>query len=420
MSVPSHPPATVLDNPLHALLDREVLANPYPLFERWREQGPMWTSDGSLLLSDHASCLAVLKSHPTMGSDTFNAPGMRELFGDRGDEPVLNSIFFMDDPGHGRQRNLVSKAFTPRITARFEPWIREIVDELLRDCLADGEFDGVQDLAAVLSLRVIATLLGIPREDIPMLREWSSDMALSTELPTLVASFHSTAMFDREELVRIIRTTTELHGYFANLIHKRRRNPGEDLISSLISTQENGRGLSRREVTNVVVTVFTAAHESTTNLITNGLLAMSRHPEQFQLLRQNPAIVGDVVGEALRYDCPIMLTGRVALRSDRINGIDIPEGSVVTLVLASGNRDERVHPKADRFIADRKPAVMNLAFGAGAHFCLGSSLARLEAEIVFGELARRLRGFHVHEDSLSYRRHVVVRGLDTERITFQL
>lgn len=421
MSAPStRQPVTVADNPLYALLDRDVLANPYPLFEQWRSEGPMWTKDGSLLITDHENCMAVLKNHATMGSDTFNAPGMRELFGDRGDEPVLNSIFFMDDPHHGRQRNLVTKAFTPRITARFEPWIREIVDELLDQCLADGEFDAVRDLAAVLSLRVIATLLGIPIDDIPMLREWSSDMALSTELPTLVASFHSTAMFGRDELVRIIRTTTELHGYFANLIHKRRRDPGEDLISSLLATQAGGQRLSRREVTNTVVTVFTAAHESTTNLISNGLLAMSRNPEQFHRLRADPSLTGDVVSEALRYDCPIMLTGRVALESTRINGIDIAEGSVVTLVLAAGNRDEQVHPRAGEFLVDRKTTAMNLAFGAGAHYCLGSSLARLEAEIVFGELARRVRDFHVHEDSLNYRRHVVVRGLDTERITVHL
>lgn len=406
------------DNPLYRLLEPETLADPYPLLAKWRESGPIETEDGSLIISDYATCMAILRDHAAMGNDTLASPAMRKVFPEATEEPVLNSIFFLDDPAHGRQRRLVTKAFTPRITARYEPWITGIVAELFAKFIADGEFDGVEDLATALSLGVIAKLLDIPAEDIPLLRAWSSDMALSTELPTLVASFHNAEVFTRDELIRLTQTSTTVHTYFADLIFKRRKNLGEDLISSLIRTEHEGRKLSRREITNTVATVFIAAHESTTNLITNGLLALSRHPGQLELLRQDPSLAIDCVDESLRYDCPILLIGRVALEGKRVNGIDIDKDTIVTLVIGSGNRDEREFPQADEFRIQRRSKSMGLAFGVGAHYCLGNSLAKLEAQIVFRTVAERLREFHVHEDSLSYRRHVVVRGLDTQRITF--
>jgi cytochrome P450 len=403
-------------NPLWELFDPVTLAEPYPTLARWRETGPMATPEGSLILSDYATCHAALRDSVALGNDTLASPAMAEVL-PTAEEPVLNSIFFLDNPAHGRQRRLVTRAFTPRITSRFEPWIREIVDGLFAEFLERGEFDGAEDLATRLSLEVIARLLGVPTEDIPMLRTWSSDMALIVELPTLIASFRSAEAFTHDELVRLVESGTEVHAYFADLIHKRRKDLGEDLISNLIRSEEDGRRLTRREVTNVVATVFIAAHESTTNLITNGLLAFSRHQDQLDLLRADPSLAPAAVEEVLRYDGPIVLLGRVAKESKQVNGVDIEKDTVVIPVISAANRDAEKFDDPDSFRIDRATSA-GLAFGAGAHYCLGNSLARVEAEVVFQEVAARLRDFHVDEDSLAYRRHVVVRGMERQRVLF--
>ncbi|MFC4533181.1 cytochrome P450 [Sphaerisporangium dianthi] len=359
----------------------------------------------------------------------------------------------MDPPDHGRQRRLVSKAFTPRITARYEPWIRGIVDDLL-DGLQDGphdghglqdgphdghglqdgphdghglqdgphdgraaagpgeygSFDAVRDFAAKLSMRTIGELMDIPAGDLDMLKEWSDELALATEVPTLVAAFRSLDVFSPEELAGFGRASVAIHAYFADLIHKRRTHPGEDLISSLIQAEDQGRTLARHEVTNVLATLFAAAHESVTNLVANGLLALSRNPGQLAALREDPSIAPLLVDEVLRYDAPVQLTARVALGPTRLGPAAVEPGAIVILLLAAAGRDEAAYPRAGDFLAGRRAKGIGLAFGAGAHYCIGSSLARLEAAIAFTAIAERLTAFEVEEESLAYRRHVVVRG----------
>lgn len=204
-----------------------------------------------------------------------------------------------------------------------------------------------------------------------------------------------------------------IHAYFADLIHKRRKKPGEDLISSLIQTEEEGHSLTRHEVTNVLLNLFAAAHESVTNLISSGMLILSRYPDQLSLLRDDPSIAPLLVEEVLRYDAPVHVTARVALSSTCVGEIDVEPGTIVILLLAAGNRDEAEFPQADRFQGNRKTKGIGLAFGAGPHFCLGASLAKLEAEIALKAFAERLTDFTVDEDSLTYRPHVVARGLQS-------
>ncbi|XVQ90287.1 cytochrome P450 [Microbispora siamensis] len=321
----------------------------------------------------------------------------------------------MDPPDHGRQRRLVSKAFTPRITARYEPWIRGIVEDLLpaeagSGSGGQGSFDAVRDFAGRLSMRTICELMDIPSGDVNMLKDWSDELALATEVPTLVAAFRTWEVFSPEELAGFGRASVAIHAYFADLIHKRRRHPGDDLISSLIRTEDQGHTLVRHEVTNVLATLFAAAHESVTNLVSNGLLALSRNPGQFAALRDDPSLAPRLVEEVLRYDAPVQLTARVALAPTRLGPAAVEPGTIVILLLAAAGRDDAAYPDAGRFLADRSAGGMGLSFGAGAHYCIGSSLARLEAAIAFTGVARRLTGFEVEEESLAYRRHVVVRG----------
>jgi cytochrome P450 len=413
------PPDTYRDNPLYELFDPAVRADPYPLLDRWRDEGPIRTGDGSVIVGDYASCMGLIKD-PKMGNDTLGAPELKKLFPIDRTQQVLDSIFFLDEPDHGRQRALISKAFTPRITARYEPWIRAIVDDLFAQFIDRGTFDAVTEFSNCLSLRVIGELLGVPPDDIELLRQWSDDLALATELPTVMAALRSSDAYTDDDMAAINRATLAMHTYFADLIHKRRRQPADDLISNLIHSEDNGRRLTRQEVTNVVATLFTAAHESTTNLLSNALLALSRHPDQFALLQRDPDIAPLAVNEVLRYDCPVQLIARLAL-ADTVtaSGAEIPAESVVVLLLAAGNRDEAEFPGADRFVADRSTKSMGLAFGAGKHYCLGAPLARLEAQIALQNVATRLRDLTVDEDTLTYRRHVVVRGPETMTVHFQ-
>lgn len=354
-----------------------------------------------------------------MGNDTLASPELRDLVPNSGPQQVLDSVFFMDGADHGRLRRLISKAFTPRITAKYEPWIQSIVDDLFGDFIDKGSFDGVRDFSNLLSIRIICELLNIPMTDVEMLKEWSDDLALATELPTLVAGFRRLDLLSADELARVDRTCAAMHAYFADLIYKRRKNPGDDLVSSLIQTEDRGQKLARHEVTDVLVTLFAAAHESVTNLISNGLLALYRHPDQLRLFRADHSLGPSLVEEVLRYDAPVQLTARVALSPSKVGELEVEAGTVVILLLAAANRDEAEFPEADRFKVDRQTISKQLSFGGGPHFCIGSSLTRLEAEIAFRAVAERLGEFEVDEDSLVYRRHVVVRGLQSMTVRFR-
>ncbi|WP_406190998.1 MULTISPECIES: cytochrome P450 [unclassified Streptomyces] len=398
-------------NPLHALLDPQVRPDPYGIHAELRESSPLRVDEGLVIVGDYRSCLAAMRN-PALGSDTLKSSWLKGVL-PQSEAPVLDSIFFMDPPDHPRKRRLISKAFTPRITARYEPWIQGLVDGAISEIADKDSFDGVRDYANRLSMGTICELMDLPPSDVPMLKEWSDQLALATELPTLVAAFRNSEMFSAEQLAGFDRTSMAIHAYFADLIHKRRKKPGEDLISSLIQTEEEGHSLTRHEVTNVLLNLFAAAHESVTNLISSGMLILSRYPDQLSLLRDDPSIAPLLVEEVLRYDAPVHVTARVALSSTCVGEIDVEPGTIVILLLAAGNRDEAEFPQADRFQGNRKTKGIGLAFGAGPHFCLGASLAKLEAEIALKAFAERLTDFTVDEDSLTYRPHVVARGLQS-------
>ncbi|MCA1223809.1 cytochrome P450 [Streptomyces sp. 8L] len=405
-------------NPLVAFMEREVRADPYPLLGQLREAGPLPVLDGSVVIFGQYDHVSQILRHRAMGSDTSSSPMIKQFVANEEDR-AASSIFFMDPPGHGRQRKFISKSFTPRIVASFESRITRIVDRLFAQFQDKGEFDLVSELAYPVSIGIICELFGIPDDEVDMIKEWSDDLALSTELPTLGAAIGVLKVFQREEIDRFGSTAIAAHAYFADLIHRRRKNPGEDIVSNLLTAENSGDKLTRYEITSVLTTLFVAAHESTTNLISNGILALLRNPDQMTKLRENPNLMGSMVDEALRYDAPVHLAARMALEKTEIGGYELDPGTIVVALMAAGNRDERTYPDADKFVIDREKPAVSLSFGAGAHFCLGSPLAKLEAEIAIRAFADRLRNPEVDEDSLEYRRHIVVRGLDRMNVSFR-
>ncbi|HEV2639088.1 MAG TPA: cytochrome P450 [Actinocrinis sp.] len=403
-------------NPLFPLLDHSVRRDPYPILAELRAAGPLRAGD-LVVVGDHATSMAVLRD-PALGNDTLGHPAIAAVLPRAGSPMVLESLFFMDPPEHGRQRSLISKSFTPRITGRYEPMIHGVVDRVYAGLAERESFDAVE-YATRISLGVISELMAIPEEDVALLKTWSDELALATEVPTLSAAFRSPDLFAEDELVGFVKTSFEIHAYFADLIHKRRRQPGEDLVSSLIEVRDGNESLTRPEITNVLLNLFAAAHESVTNVISNGILALHRHRDQLALLREHPEIAPQLVTEVLRYDAPVQLTARIALRPTKVGDLEVEPGTVVILLLAAGNRDEAAFPGADRFEADRTPKNTQLSFGAGPHYCIGAALAKQEAQIALTAFATRPTGFDADEDALDYRRHVVVRGLRTLPVTLR-
>ncbi|NLU76571.1 cytochrome P450 [Streptomyces sp. HNM0575] len=414
----SAPEVGVGHNPLGALMDHAIRADPYPYLAELRERGPFSVLDGSVVIfGEYEHCSQILR-HRDMGSDTSESPMIKNFVVNEEDR-AASSIFFMDPPGHGRQRKFISKSFTPRIVSGFESQIRKIVDGLFEDFIDKGELDVVSELAFPVSIGIICDLFDIPQDERHMLKEWSDDLALSTEMPTLGAAIGVQNVFSVDEINRFGSNAMAAHAYFADLIHRRRKNPGEDLVSSLLATESDGDRLTRHEVTSVLSTLFVAAHESTTNLISGGLLALLRNPDQLAILREDPSVISTLVDETLRYDPPVHLAARMAKAPATIGGYDLREGDIVVALMAAGNRDPRAYPDPDAYDVRRKPKPMSLAFGAGAHFCIGSSLAKLEAEIAISEFVQRLSDMELDESSLEYRRHIVVRGLERMCVSFK-
>jgi cytochrome P450 len=410
--------ATRTDNPLIGLMDRTIRADPYPYLAEMRERGPFSVLDDSVVIfGEYDHCSQILR-HRGMGSDTSESP-MIKNFVTNPEDRASSSIFFMDPPGHGRQRKFISKSFTPRIVSGFRGQITKIVDDLFDKFIDNGELDVVSELAFPVSIGIIAEIYGIPQDERYMLKEWSDDLALSTELPTLGAAIGVPNVFSQDELNRFGSTAVAAHAYFGDLIHRRRQNPGEDLVSSLLATESNGDRLTRHEVTSALSVLFVAAHESTTNLISNGILALWRNPDQLAAIREDPSLINNLVHETLRYDPPVHLATRMAKEPATIGGYDLEEGNVVVVLMAAANRDPRAYPEPDTYDVRRQMKNTSLSFGAGAHFCLGSSLAILEAEIAIGAFVQRLRDIEVDESSLSYRRHIVVRGLEHMKVRFR-
>jgi len=397
---------TSTTEPLFNPLAPGFIRDPYPAYERLRTTDPMHlTPFGSFVASRHAETSLVLRDK-RFGKDFVNRSVRR--YGDKiMDEPVFRSMSLwmlqQDPPDHTRLRNLVVKAFTARRVEDMRPRIQEIVDQALDAVESCGHMDLIMDFAHRLPVTIICDMLGIPEEHREMFHQRSGDGGrLLDPVPLSPAEIAEGNAGNR---------MSEL--YFQQLFELRRKNPGDDLTSQLLQAEQDGSKLSNEELTANIILLFGAGHETTVNLIGNGLLALHRNPDQLALLKARPELIGNAIEEFLRYDSSVQLTGRVALEDiDDLGGRKIPKGDTVLCLLGSANRDPAAYPDRPDSLDITRPNVKPLSFGGGIHHCLGAQLARIEAEIAISTLLRRLPGLRLDDaQNPQWRPTFVLRGL---------
>jgi cytochrome P450 len=332
----------------------------------------------------------------------FGRKGFRQLLNSKDshsdDSGISASMLFQDPPDHARLRGLVSKAFTPRTIDKLRSRIQRIVDDLLDRAQDSREMDIIADLAVPLPVSVISEMLGIPVLDRSLFHGWSRD----------IASGSDAQQQSRDAYVAIAT-------YFRELIAERRRRPKSDLLSRLILAEQQGDVLSEAELIDICGLLFVAGHETTANLIGNGMLTLFQHPQELQELREEPSLLPVAVEELLRYDSPVQRAGRVANISVQFGERTIPAGALVSAMIGSANRDPAQFVDPDRVDIKRRDNC-HLAFGAGIRFCLGAVLARAEAHIAIGTVLRRMPKLELAGDKVEWRRSVETRGLKKLRV----
>ncbi len=360
--------------------------NPYPMYARLRDAGPaVQTGGGTWAISRYEDVVGVLKNHAVFSSAAMG-------FG--GGAFSARTIIGTDPPEHTRLRNIVNRAFTPRMVAAMEPRIREITTELLDRIAAGEDFDLIRDLAIPLPVIVIAEILGIDPERREDFKRWSDSMVFSGALSGGGA---------------LQTSQDEFRAYFSNVIDARRHEPRDDLISALTRAEE-AETLSPQEVMAFTILLLIAGNETTTNLIGNAMLALLDHPGEMDRVSQDLSLVPGMVEEALRYESPVQLIMRTTTQDSEIGGTLVPRGAVVIPMYASANRDERQFPEPDRFDITRRNSRDHVAFGYGPHFCLGAPLARLEAQVAFEELLGRLSSLQRLEEKVEWLPSPLIRG----------
>ena len=399
------------------------VTNPYPLYRKLRERQPVRKDPlaPAWIITTYAETMTMLRD-PRFKKDPFAGerlpPSAREQLkvsdaaaGRASAEMV--SMLFLDPPEHTRVRGIFTKAFTPRRLEALRPRIQQITDK----CLDRAEkiaaetsaaeksaagFDLIRDLAYPLPVTVIAELLGFPPEDYEKIKTWSDEMAEALALnPTAAAQ------------ARAYRARQEIRQYFNGVVTNLRESPGDNLISALLTGEaygERGERLSPDELFSNSILLLAAGHETTTNLIGNGVLALLRHSAQLRDLRDHPGLIGSAVEELLRYDPPVQWTSRVTGETLTMGGVEIERGQILLASVGAANRDPAVFADPDKLDIRRKDN-RHLSFGVGGHFCLGAALARMEAEIAIATLIRRFPNLRLARRKVRWRKGLTFRGL---------
>ena len=399
---------------LSNLLHPEVRANPYPFYAQLRSQDPVHWDEamGFWVLTRYADVASVYND-----SRFSRAQGLTGGFQrlpeseQRIAEPVYHAFSktmpYADPPYHTRLRGLVNKAFTPRVVEQMRPHIQRIVDDLLEAVQARGQMDVIHDLAYPLPIIVIAEMLGLPAEERQRLKGWSDDL-----FAVLGTVRHSPDLMERAS-----QSLGEMTDYVVALSEERRAQPKEDLLTALVTVVDQGERLTREELVANVSVLLGAGHETTANLIGNGVLALLRNPDQMQKLRDDPALVSSVVEEIMRYDNPVQIVYRSASEEVEMEGKRIGPRQLVNMVLGAANRDPAQFSEPDRFDVTRDEG-RHVGLGLGIHFCLGAPLARLEGQIAFTTLVRRFPQLRLAGDSLEWQEHPTFRGLKSLPVAF--
>jgi cytochrome P450 len=386
------------------VFSEEWLLNPFPWYQAMREYSPVFHDEINQFWSVfcYDDVQRVLSDYEHFSSQS------QETVVPSADQPFASSMLSMDPPRHNQLRALVTQAFTPRAVDALAPRIAQIVDDLISPLLASGEMNVVRDLATPLPVIVIAELLGIPTEDRAKFKTWSDIVVgLSNGEEAGRVQSHQAAI-------------AEMRDYFTEMISRRREEPGDDLISGLLTASVDGQGLSLAELFGFGALLLVAGNVTTTNLISSAVLTFSEHPEVWQRIQAEPGLIPQTVEEVLRYRPPVRSIIRVTKTDAEVGGRQIPRGSAVISWIGSANRDASRFPDPERFDIDRSPN-RHLSFGQGIHYCLGAPLARLEARIAIQGLVDRIASLEVvpgtHLKPVS---SFILYGLEDLPITFSV
>jgi cytochrome P450 len=401
---------THVEYPSVNLASREFKANPFPFYARLRAELPVCRVTVPLmpgineawLVTRYDDVVIVLKDSRFAKSRLHAS---KKPWLPRFAKPLERNMLDLDEPDHTRLRTLVHKAFTPAMVERLQERIQEIADQLIDAVQHKGSMDLVRSYALLLPLTVIMELLGIPSQDRDRFHRWSK-AALKTPTP-----FNT---------LRALPAIWAFMRYLRPLIRQLRSTPQEGLLGALVRTEEAGDRLSEDELMAMTVLLLIAGHETTVNLISSGMLALLQHPDQLDLLHADPSLIKSAIEELLRYTNPLeTATPRYTREDTTIAGVTIPRGALVLAVIASANRDEGQFDDPDRLDITREKN-RHVAFGQGAHFCLGAPLARLEGQIAINTLLRRLRDVQlaVPVGALRWRTSPVLRGLEALPVRF--
>jgi len=405
----TEPTGTVDPNALllEAMMSPEGRADPYPRYRALHEHAPVFESViDALVVVRYKDCWEVLRDNRLGKSDRGERDMVRmtdyqrEQMAKR--NPRASSMLFLNPPDHTRLRSLVSKAFTPRTVERMRPEILDITDDLLDDW--DGELDVISSLAFPLPVTVIGRMLGVPESD-------RRDFQPIVQAAVKGLEF---SMSD-EEFDAAMAALDHLTAYFGDLVAERRKEPQEDLLSSLIAARDEGDRLTEEEIISTSILLFAAGFETTTNLIGNGLYALLSHPDQLRRLRDDPGLVKTAVEEILRWDSPVQIDGRTAFEDVEVAGHHVPEGHTVVTLLGAANHDPTHYTAPERFDVGRDEGPP-MSFASGIHYCLGAALARLEGQVVFGRVLERFPTLELLDEAPHYKDNFVLRGLSELKV----
>ena len=386
-------------------LDPAFISDPYPFYRRLREAAPVFKTPQGFWLITRYEDVAFSLRDKRFGKDFIGNMKRRYGGADGMNEPAIASLartmLVQDPPDHTRLRGLVTKAFTARRVADMRPRIRQIVDEQLDRVVTKGEMDVMRDLAHRLPVIVICDMLGIPEDHrAPFLAGSNVNGRILEPVP-----------MTREEMDTANRNTQMAGVYFKQLCELRRREPQDDLTTELVRAEDAGDKLTAEELEANIGLLFGAGHETTTNLIGNGLLALHRQPDQWERIKADPSLIPNAIEELLRFDSSVQLTGRVTNTEVELGGVTLAQHESIVALLGAANRDPAQYPDPDRLDVGREH-IRPMSFGGGIHHCLGAQLARLEAELVFTALIERMPNLTLPEkERPAWRRSFTLRGL---------
>lgn len=392
-----------------SLYSPEFINNPYPFYDQLRSVDPIcWIHSlkyPGWYITGYEEAVAALKD--TRLFNRIPLPETTKKY-DHLKNIQNDMMLFKNKEDHKRLRLLVSKAFTQKAIEYYRPYIEETVHHLLDEVSGRKTMDVVLDFAFPLASSVIAKILGIPEKDRQRFREWAVDLIQAIDFTR-----------SRRELLNGNETVMKLMIFFKELIHKRRQAPHDDVISYLIKEEEQGDKLTNNEIVSTCILLVIAGHETTVNLISNSILSLLNHQEQLSILKENPFLIEKAVEEFLRYESPTQMVARTASETLNLNGKTIKKGEQVYILLGAANRDPKKFEKANELEINRDPNP-HLAFGYGSHFCIGSQLARFEAQVSIQTFVQKMNRLQLVHPSPQWRSLIGFRSLEELLITFDL